>query len=79
MKAAMSDSRKLLMSWIEETIADRCSTEEQFKVKMVLDNPSPEMKRLLNDADRVIEIGFSDLTADVLNAALYAEGLGDDC
>ena len=78
MKAAMSDSRKLLMSWIEETIADRCSTEEQFKVKMVLDNPSPEMKRLLNDADRVIEIGFSDLTADVLNAALYAEGLGDD-
>ena len=78
MKAAMSDGRKLLMSWIEETIADRCSTEEQFKVKMVLDNPSPEMKRLLNDADRVIEIGFSDLTADVLNAALYAEGLGDD-
>ena len=74
----MSDGRKLLMSWIEETIADRCSTEEQFKVKMVLDNPSPEMKRLLNDADRVIEIGFSDLTADVLNAALYAEGLGDD-
>ena len=75
MQHEMSDERKLLMSWIQMTIADSCSTEEQFKVKMVLANPSPEIDRLLDNAEAAIEIGLSDVTAEVLNGVIYAEGL----
>ena len=71
----MTPEKQLLMSWVQETIAERCTEVEQQKVGLVLNNPSPEIQKLLTACEEILDTVLHDLTADVLNGALYAEGL----